>query len=1143
MASRTTIIESNRKIAYNAVKEATLSNNAITDQTGVSYSKNRWQTHIPDGIQVQVGDEIQLEAAMINAAGAGDQVLEFNGYSGLKYNGEDLRDNSCSMEIEFYISNLYQFNFNLPKSRHSVDYDKSKNTYGGPAFTSFKTAATDIDNFNAFEGCYPYQATEGQSTDPTVSPRVYTDIASSLLPSIMKPPPDLAFPNDRRIFVGRSDYFGPYFEPTIDQDESIYQWNTFKQEVLFNLPEGFSTPAAVAERLTAQLHSRQGNAFSWDATTQIPDYYIMNDNGTITPAYTPSITDSSYITIPTSQGRLFQQRIGGKWHCAFEGEKNSSGTLVPRGTGYRENEGKEAFYAYMMSARPNYMNLVNLNAKFQRQPCDNVSIQTITNNTAAERNKFTLYTGLRTEGGYTQEVGDTIYHIGMINSMRLMNTLNAFIGNIDYSTLTTPPQNNILDPKGVFNNSTEGDLIVSNLIFNDINLKFLADAFESYGEYVNKETQSTDITDPQFRSVNSIPFNFFRIDDQETGSYEKHFKLPSFLCAGEEAKYNLTNGTVGHCYAIQNLKPVGATATTSLRPLIDAVSMLDKSEGRGRDFRINTYLPDDFTATKIYNDITQPGGIDGDPNYNNQNPAKPYSEFQAIPNFNGLDYIKELYNQIPKSKLGAKFCFIPVFINSNAGLESELPTVYNNDIPFIAFRLNKVPDPPFREPFPARGEFCGFDPTLSRTQMAKASTTQKIISGADAYPQPTSAVNCSIDKYMGSCFVGASDATINFDGNYSRMTMSDFHTPIKNGNGQFQNPKIPPSTDPLQDIISTFYNQSCMVQLNSSGTATKYNQNPVYPKYPNNNAAWATHSCVSAQSGIAITDIRVPFVDNSPIYAPSRLISLNYVNSQYYKDTLFDKLGFSLEQLKPRFGLPYNQFNRGNYNKYLGYGQENNAYLVQNNMVKPFTTNAYISASEQISFAQMIAAIKSGTNTTYEIVPSANLGLSGTVQAETNAVSDLLIAASLPRKLDFPYLVVYSDIVQNPSYYGGPSGFDKLNAISYITRNYSEGDYFFSFATNWNYIADKDYIITSITTDIRLPDGRPAPIDENSSVIYKITKPQIMPIAPQIQQPKQKKSSDDKPENRSQANKKSSSSPSSRTRSKSMSSSSGSSSY
>ena len=189
----------------------------------------------------------------------------------------------------------------------------------------------------------------------------------------------------------------------------------------------------------------------------------------------------------------------------------------------------------------------------------------------------------------------------------------------------------------------------------------------------------------------------------------------------------------------------------------------------------------------------------------------------------------------------------------------------------------------------------------------------------------------------------------------------------------------------------------------------------------------------------------------------------------------------------------------------------------------------------------MVAAIKSGTNTTYEIVPSANLGQMASIQGETNAVSDILIAANLPRKLDFPYLVVYSDIVRNPSYLGGPTGHEKLSAISYITRNYTEGDYFFSFATNWSYTADSDYVITSILTDIRLPDGRPAPIDDNSSCIYKITTPQIMPVAPQLPTQK-KKSTDDKPEARSQANKRKENAPSSRQRSKSTSASSSSSS-
>lgn len=85
-----------------------------------------------------------------------------------------------------------------------------------------------------------------------------------------------------------------------------------------------------------------------------------------------------------------------------------------------------------------------------------------------------------------------------------------------------------------------------------------------------------------------------------------------------------------------------------------------------------------------------------------------------------------------------------------------------------------------------------------------------------------------------------------------------------------------------------------------------------------------------------------------------------------------------------------------------------------------------------------------------------------------------------------PCLVVHSDVVRNSIYFGGDSGHQKLSAIAYITRNHAEGDYFYAFSISWSYTADQDYAIMDITTDIRLPYGDPAPIDESSSVIYKV---------------------------------------------------------
>ena len=66
-------------------------------------------------------------------------------------------------------------------------------------------------------------------------------------------------------------------------------------------------------------------------------------------------------------------------------------------------------------------------------------------------------------------------------------------------------------------------------------------------------------------------------------------------------------------------------------------------------------------------------------------------------------------------------------------------------------------------------------------------------------------------------------------------------------------------------------------------------------------------------------------------------------NRNTYTNSLFDKLGFKIEQLLPIFGNQNNVFNRGTHNRYI----DNNKLAVSklNNMVKPVTTNGFISAT------------------------------------------------------------------------------------------------------------------------------------------------------------------------------------------------------
>ena len=69
-----------------------------------------------------------------------------------------------------------------------------------------------------------------------------------------------------------------------------------------------------------------------------------------------------------------------------------------------------------------------------------------------------------------------------------------------------------------------------------------------------------------------------------------------------------------------------------------------------------------------------------------------------------------------------------------------------------------------------------------------------------------------------------------------------------------------------------------------------------------------------------------------------------------------------------------------------------------------------------------------------------------------------------------------------------------LPAIGYITRNYSSSDYFFAFENDWKFFNDKRRILNEFSVDIRLPSGRPAPIEDNSSILFKITRKKIIGI-------------------------------------------------
>jgi len=1092
MTSRTTIIESNRNIAYSQYQEAETYVGTDSDAKYGNQSNSKWQTYIPDGLQVNVGDSINLEASMINSIGGGDEVMEFTGDSGTKYVGRDtLDDRAMEIEFNYYITNRYQFNFNYPKLGTNINYFVNSFDYGGPACNSYgvpdpQTGNQQLAAFAAWEAGYPYQCLEGFSTDVTKIPRTYTIAPASLSPSFQKPPIPLYNPSNKRMYIGHAGFRGPYYEgQDFRTDVQDNFWDFYTDSVRVNVPEGFSTPSSVAETLTSQLHAREGPASQWENSTVPPKTFGIDSNGIITGQVLPAITDVTYKTFPTSTGRLFYSRELGQWHSAFQGEK-SGGNFVNQGTGFRPYEGRFEFYKYLMTTRPYYYRgMTNSFCLIQSQPANSS-----TDLSGGQYDQYFCHSGGIPAGGPIFTVkrdkpgGEITYEVGNFgNRPILLDKLPEKQGSITYTILgaggpTTNPQAACLD-------LSSGNIISTNVFWGN-NVSTVLPYFRD-NQDVGPEAGAQDLNSETVRRNITAPFYFGMIDDKMTDSLHREiFQLaPYAFFNGHEPADRIGNGA-NDCYFNNTVTDDTGTQHTN-RP-----TMYGNNNGNQHAHKIFTYQP----LNNVYTaEVAMANNL---PGAGNLFPHNPDSLFMTAHPTGDLEKLKEYWAQIPQLN-NHNIGIVPVFYKdgptatANAGTNAF-------DVPFVGFIFKENEDPRINYPLPIQGEFCWHDPSLYNTQCAIIATTQKKSIGL--YPQPDASQpdQTRPEAYMPFCFAGSADSLIKFDDGFSKFTISQLHTPTKTGNGPYQNPTEPTNETPQQDVMTINEQEAHFGTAGVGGPVAYKDQIAVAFPQP----------VISAQSGVGINRLAV-MTNKGETINREEAVYLGYYNSIYYKGCLLDKLGFELEQLLPYYGQPQNEFNRGNYNKYLGSDDRLSIYDKYVNMAKPLTTNAYISSAEQIALAQMSAVLRSSSGSTTDIVvPSASIGTPVFKQARTNAESDILLATNLPKKLSYPYLVVYSDIIRNASYYGGPNGHEKLNAIAYITRNYAEGDFFYSFTTNWNYTADTDYVITSITTDIRLPDGRAAPIDGNSSVIYKIQKPQIMPVPPMLPPPKKEKREQDK---------------------------------
>jgi len=99
-----------------------------------------------------------------------------------------------------------------------------------------------------------------------------------------------------------------------------------------------------------------------------------------------------------------------------------------------------------------------------------------------------------------------------------------------------------------------------------------------------------------------------------------------------------------------------------------------------------------------------------------------------------------------------------------------------------------------------------------------------------------------------------------------------------------------------------------------------------------------------------------------------------------------------------------------------------------------------------------------------------------------------LRAKKLPKLMTRPYYTIRSNIIDSSKYIGGMKGGNRMPIVAICDKLNGNKDYFFTDAAGLSFTITKAVSITDITISIHDPDGTDAVIDNNSSVIFRISK-------------------------------------------------------
>jgi hypothetical protein len=302
-----------------------------------------------------------------------------------------------------------------------------------------------------------------------------------------------------------------------------------------------------------------------------------------------------------------------------------------------------------------------------------------------------------------------------------------------------------------------------------------------------------------------------------------------------------------------------------------------------------------------------------------------------------------------------------------------------------------------------------------------------------------------LGDYMNAIQIGSPNMNMVFDDTRGRFALSNMSW----GN-QLQNPTTGTTVNASAgtNAITTNYDYGALYSYHSGEKGMGYK--------------WG-------QSGLGILDLSV-LDDNY------NQVKIDYYNpddiKSKFKNSLLARMGFTYRQLTNRNGRSDAVFTQKTY-------ESNRPIKGIKFFPYPLTNNLRFDTS----IDEALSNNGSGG------LPMFDLGTNRGFIVNIATDSDSCYALGLPKKLENPFWLIKSDIIDGVEFNSEKTGGGRQNVVAVCNRAYLAGDFAFSFATSYAFKATKEFVITGIKTAILNPDLTPADISDATTIIYKVVSP------------------------------------------------------